>query len=103
MPSARVKWSVRGVALVAWLVLLADAAVVDVMNAPMGQVVQLAAAMATILCIVCAVIRPMAEIAQTFYDAGRRDERKRWLTSQTGEPVAKVTDLDRIRAEREAR
>lgn len=73
-------WAVRVTAVVTWGVLVADALPgLDVVGSAEGRLIQLVAAMSAFGLLVLAAMRPFHEIAEVFYDAGRRDERKRWL------------------------
>lgn len=75
-------WTVRVVAAASWGALAVDLLAVDILNDPGGRIVQLIAAMAGLGLIVLAVVRPFHEIAEVFYDAGRRDEYRRWMGKQ---------------------
>lgn len=75
-------YGVRAVAVVTWGALVVDLFAVDILNDPGGRLVQLVAAMAGLALIVIGAVKPFHEIAEVFYDAGRRDERRRWMGKQ---------------------
>lgn len=75
-------WAIRATAAVSWGALAVDLFAVDILNDPGGRLVQLVAAMAGLGLVVVAIVRPFHEIAEVFYDAGRRDEYRRWMGKQ---------------------